>query len=546
MIFFIPLNLFLKMKKAALLFILFITNLILYSQTYQIEWQSCLGGTESDYISDIVEIENGYLLLGTTSSSNGDVSYYHGGYNDVWLVCIDYTGALIWEKTFGGSESDGGARIFKTANNYFYLLCGTSSSDGDISNDPYPESTDFWIVKIDSLGNILWERILGGSIMDQLWTGTLTDDGGVVAYGWSGSPDGDVSINYGAYDMWMVKLSSEGEKEWDFSVGTDWFDYGQAVIQTSDGGFLCGGSSAIGEGGNLTCEPFNYNAEAILVKLDKDRNIEWQQCYGGSDHDGITALLEIENGYVFAGYGGSADGDLTGSGWHGGNDIWLVKTDFWGNINWQKCFGGSKDEWLDKIMQLEDGNFVIIGITRSQDGDVTGNHSQSTDFYDIWMIKVSNEGELLSQQCFGGKSSEKMDFGVLKKSDYNFVIAGQTEWGPSFDVQCTPHSLPVEDFWVFEIQDTLTSVSSDQKLPVEVKVYPNPAGDYVCFEVAGGGQTEVPEVKIFTSQGMPVKDLVLYKSGGKIIWDCQKFYQGIYFYSITINTFYKTGIIIKN
>jgi hypothetical protein len=471
------------MKIKLLLVILFITNISLYSQPYQIEWQSCFGGTESDYISDVVEIENGYLLLGTTSSSNGDISYYHGGYNDVWLVCIDYTGTLIWEKTFGGSESEGGARIFKTEDNYFYLLCGTTSSDGDISNDPYPGSLDYWIVKIDSTGNILWDRILGGGILDQLWTGTLTDDGGIVAYGWSGSTDGDVSINYGAYDMWMVKLNGEGEKEWDFSIGTDWFDYGQAIIQTSDGGFLCGGSSAIGEGGNLTCDPFNYNAEAILVKLDKDRNIEWQQCYGGSGHDGVWSIMELEDGYIFTGVGASNDGALTGSGYHGDGDIWFVKIDFWGNIIWQKCFGGTGYEYTDRIFQSTNGDFIVIGVTTSKDGDIIGNHSVSEYANDIWMIKISSEGELLSQQCIGGGGDERMDFGVIKKSDYDFVIAGQTDYGPSFDVQCTPHSFyPPGDFWVFEIKDTLTSIQTKPTVGVEVKVYPNPANDKVKFE----------------------------------------------------------------
>jgi len=527
MIFFIPLNLFIIMKIKVLLLILFITNISLYSQPYQIEWQSCFGGTESDYISDVVEIENGYLLVGNTSSLNGDISYYHGGYNDVWLVCIDYTGTLIWEKTFGGSESDGGHRIFKTKDNYFYLLCGSSSSDGDITNDPYPESTDFWIVKIDSIGNILWDRILGGSILDQLWTGTLTDDGGIVAYGWSGSTDGDVSINYGAYDMWMVKLNSAGEKEWDFTIGTDWFDYGQAIIHTNDGGFLCGGASAIGEGGNLTCDPFNYNAEAILVKLDKDRNIEWQQCYGGSDHDGITALIETTDGYVFGAYVNSNDGDITG--WHGGNDIWIVKTDLLGNIEWQNPLGGSYSEFTSKLMVDDNGNIIVFGITESNDGDVIGNHSVSEYANDIWMIKISSEGELLSQQCIGGGGDERMDFGVVKKSDYDFVIAGQTDYGPSFDVQCIPHSFyPPGDFWVFAIKDTLTSIQIKPTVGGEVKVYPTPAKDKVKFEFGNIQNLQQAQLRCYDVFGSLLHSEAVVKDQREVVLDISSWPSGMY------------------
>ena len=544
MIFFIPLNLFIIMKIKVLLLILFITNISLYSQPYQMQWQSCFGGTEKDDAWDIISTENGYLIAGATSSSDGDISYNHGT-TDCWLLQINNSGELVWERTYGGSWGDGIFRIFPADGKNYYLLCAANSSDGDVSFDPYPETADFWVIKIDSIGGIIWEKIVGGNGDDQLWTGTATSDGGIVAYGWSGSTDGDVSINYGAYDMWMVKLNGEGEKEWDFSIGTDWFDYGQAIIHTSDGGFLCGGSSVIGEGGNLTCDPFNYNADAILVKLDKDRNIEWQQCYGGSDHDGITALLEIEDGYIFAGYGGSADGDLTGSGWHGENDIWVVRIDSWGNIVWQKCFGGSADEWIDQLFQSANGDFIVTGVTTSKDGDVTGNHSVSEYDNDIWMIKISSEGELLSQQCFGGGGDERMDFGVVKKSDYDFVIAGQTDYGPSFDVQCTPHSFyPPGDFWVFEIKDTLTSIQTKPTVGVEVKVYPNPARAYVSFEYAGQEFNNQLNIEIFNSYGEKLENLVFYESAEQIIWDCRNTRPGIYFYIFTTNGYVKTGKII--
>jgi len=163
------------------------------------------------------------------------------------------------------------------------------------------------------------------------------------------------------------------------------------------------------------------------------------------------------------------------------------------------------------------------------------------------MIKISSEGELLSQQCIGGGGDERMDFGVVKKSDYDFVIAGQTDYGPSFDVQCTPHSFyPPGDFWVFAIKDTLTSIQIKPTVGGEVKVYPNPAWDYVCFDAGGIIFDEMMGIQIFNNLGILVKDLVLYKSKGKLIWDTRNFTPGMYFYSITINNFYKTGIIIKN
>nr|NQU91427.1 T9SS type A sorting domain-containing protein [Bacteroidota bacterium] len=533
------------MKKTSVLLLSLLLRVSLVSQPFQIEWQGCFGGSDSDAANDIAMLNNGYLIAGSTLSNDGDIGYLHGG-QDWWIINTDFTGNLIWEKTLGGSNGDYLLRIIPDLSNNYYLLGSSYSSDGDITNDPYPESTDFWIVKIDRLGNILWDRILGGNVLDQMWAGTLTSDGGVLAYGWTGSPDGDVSVSYGAYDMWMVKVNSDGEKEWDFSIGTDWFDYGQAVIETSDGGFLCGGSSMIGEGGNLTCEPFNYShAEAILVKLDKDRNIEWQNCYGGSGHEGVWSLLELNDGYIFTGLGDSNDGDLTGSGCHGDGDVWVVKIDFGGNIIWQKCFGGSKYEYSPNIFQSSDGGFSIIGMTQSEDGDVFGNHSLQ-DRNDIWMIKVSTNGELLSQQCIGGMVDEKVNFGVIKKSDYNFVIAGETNWGPSYDVQCTPHNqqVPYDDFWVLEVKDTITGITNNQHQEIEIELYPNPAGQWIVvdFKLPLGNYNG--EISLIDVTGKIILSEKIYGNENQKVLDIAYVTPGLYFYTITSGGIIKRGKIV--
>ena len=298
-----------------------------------IDWQQCYGGSETDKAFDIISLQGGYLINGWTASDDGDI-YLNHGLSDGWLIKTDSNGNIMWEKTYGGIQGDNLVRIFSNFNNEYYLLGASNSSEGDISFDPYPGTWDFWIVKIDSAGNILWDKIVGGNGDEVFWTGTLTDDGGVLAFGWTGSEDGDISVYYGLYDMWMVKLNSDGEKEWDFTIGTSGMDVGQAIIQTSDGGYLAGGTSRPKEGGNLTCVPHSFKAEAILVKLDSLRNIEWQYCYGGSEDEGITGLLETDNAYVFVAYTASNDGDV--SGFHGTPgetcDIWIVKIDFFGNI----------------------------------------------------------------------------------------------------------------------------------------------------------------------------------------------------------------------
>ncbi len=513
-------------------FLLLAPVIFSFAQSFNIEWQGCYGGNDTEYPKDIIAVWDGYLVTGTTKSVNGDISFNHGG-TDAWIFKINNNGGLIWEKTYGGSVGDNADRIIPDGQGNFYIIGATNSDDGDISFDPYPDSWDFWIIKIDTTGNIIWEKVYGGSSGDVLWTATLTSDGGVIACGWTASDDGDVSTYYGLYDGWLIKVNSQGEKEWDFTIGTDGYDVCQAIIQTNDGGYLVGCASAIWDVGNITCDPFNEYAEAVLVKLDSNLNIEWNQCYGGSDNDGVTALIEVSDGYVFGGYAGSNDGDI--SGWHGEGDIWIVKVDYNGDIVWQKCLGGSDSEFISTLALTDEGDILIPGYTRSVDGDVTGNHTISEYEHDIWLVKISSEGDLLWEHCFGGIWDEQVNFGFIKKTDSNFVIAGQTDYGPSFDVACTPHGGNYDkDFWVFEVKDTLVGMQDERVVEKKFKVYPNPAKDYIVFEFdVRSLEFEVGAnnlLRITNTFGQQIA--LLQVNSEKTVWDTRNIQNGIYFYSV--------------
>jgi hypothetical protein len=542
------------MIKTILIVLFVIVGQFVFSQNYQIEWNNCYGGSASDNVYDIIELNSEFYILGGTGSNDGDISYNHGQ-GDVWLVKTDSTGSIIWEKTYGGSDGEIGHRIFFNNENGFYILARTGSDDGDISYNPFPNSVSFWILKLDIDGNIIWEKVVGGNGPDDMSTGTVTNDGGIVAMGYSGSEYGDVSINYGLYDIWMIKLSSEGEIEWDFTMGTDGQDFGQAIIQTYDGGFLVGGASKLTGGGNLNCE-CNGQADGVLVKLDSDRNIEWQECYGGSDSDGIWGMMELNDGYLISAYGSSNDGDLTGSGWHGSGDIWVIKINLLGEINWQKCYGGSASEAAKVIYELEN-SFVLFGSTRSQNGDVTNNHSVSEFDYDIWFLKIDSTGELLYQSCYGGGGNDFLEFGVVKKGDNNYVIAAYTDYGPSYDVGCTPHGgNGDEDWWVFEIKDTTVGVQ-ETTLNQQLKAYPNPASNYVIFEFptihtassvalaeVESGEKPHPMLTITNTLGQQVAQLEIKDT--KTVWDTRQVYSGVYFYRVVIeNTTYSGKTVIQ-
>jgi hypothetical protein len=531
-------------NKLSTIILLVIFPFLLSGQSFNIVWQNCFGGSNWDAAYDIIKVDDGYLLLGHTGSNDGDISHSNGG-ADIWVIKISEAGNLLWEKTYGGSKGDSGRRIFEAGEGNFYIIGVSDSSDGDITYDPYPNSLDLWLLKIDSEGNIIWEEIFGGTGWEMDPTGVATVDGGLVVLVLSSSGDGDISNHFGLWDAWMIKVNSDGEKEWDFTLGSPGQEFGQAIIQTSDGGFLVGISAQLFEGGNITCTPHNsdYTA-AILVKLDADRNIEWDRCYGGSKSEAVNALAEVSDGYIMGAGTFSSDGDVSGN--HGGSDIWIVKTDFEGNIIWQKCFGGSKGEDLKKMHIDEFENILIASVTSSTDGDISHNNSMSADYYDIWLFKINSQGDLLWEHCFGGINTEQLWFGFHYINENNFVMAGEMKYGPSYDVTCSPHGTNGldKDIWVFEVKDTTVNVQNYKPLLAGLTAYPNPAKDYVIFEYSGTNAEMPSSMKIFNSIGMELSNPQIYSSGTRMVWDTREVKPGVYFCTFNLGEEFSTGKII--
>ncbi len=441
----------------------------------QIDWQQCFCSMDADIAYDITLTEGGYLVVGMEQGGDGQVTCSDDG--GTWLLKIDNTGNLIWQKCY---YEIGGYRMEKAIGSPYYFLTGGTVSE------PYPNVYSMWVGKMDSTGVFIWERTLGNEngISNYNHYGVSTNDGGFVAIADIFSQGGDITNWYGGYDGWIVKLDSLGNKEWDFTIGSSNFERIIGIVQTNDNGYLAGLSGyPDGSTGNINCTTFTSGfADAIIYKLDSLGNPEWHKCYGGSNEDGVIRILSLEDGYLIGAYGKSGDGDLTGSGWHGGFDIWLIRTDLVGNIIWQKCYGGSDTESLEKIFQTSDGGFMVFGNTHSFDGDVVGNHSNSSAKSSIWIFKIDSTGQLLWQQCIGGHASESV-YGVVQNSDYDYTVAGRMSFSPSYDVNCSNFIYASSyNYWVFGISDTTVNVNETLQLNYKIKIYPNPANSVLNID----------------------------------------------------------------
>jgi hypothetical protein len=456
---------------------LLFTAINLSGQALPIQWQKCLGGSSGDGAASIkMTADGGYILVAGTDSNDGDVTGHHG-YGDIWIVKLSQTGVIQWQKCLGGSGDDHPVSIQQTTDGGYIVLGTTTSNDGDVSgwHAAYDFSGwplgDYWVVKLNNAGAIQWQKCLGGSQEETFVTPTIqqTTDGGYILIGATRSNDGDVSgwhpgfdLNGPVTDVWVVKLNSAGAIEWQKCLGGSGMDVGNSIYQTPDGGYILTASTGSNNGDvsgwHPGFHPWAPWPDGWVVKLDNVGAILWQKCLGGSGADDVYSIQStIDGGYIIVGYTGSNDGDVTS--YHGSNDIWVVKLSQTGVIQWQKCLGGSSYEWGAFIQQTTDGGYIVLGTTTSNDGDVSGNHGG----YDIWLVKMSQTGVIQWQKCLGGTALEGVG-SIHLTTDGGYILAGSTAsnngdvsgWHAGYDIDDNGNTYPLPDCWLVKLDNAGT------------------------------------------------------------------------------------------
>ncbi len=339
--------------------------------TKEIEWQISLGGSSFDVARAVtIETATGYIVAGDTYSTDGDITEHHGG-KDFWVVYLAFDGEVIWQKCFGGSGGEWFPDIVEVENG-FVLVGESDSNDGDISGNHGAE--DLCVFKIDLEGNILWQKSYGGSENDGGYAIRLTNDHGYIIAGLSQSDDGNVTENKGYKDFWIVKIDSIGDLEWQRTFGGSEADAAEDIIQTFDGGFLVTGYTY---SSNWDVDENYGNSDFWVIKLDSIGNLEWEKNYGGSDFEWPFSILEMpDSTCVLSGKTNSENYDI--NEFFGGNDFWVVCVDSLGNLIWQRSVGGSGNEepYTQSVLYLEN-EIIIGGYSNSNDGDVSENFGSS-------------------------------------------------------------------------------------------------------------------------------------------------------------------------
>lgn len=421
-----------------------------------LNWSRTYGGSEYDIPRKITYTKDGgYLLGGTSNSSNGDKHSLSHGKFDIWLVKINPIGELIWEKSYGGSSSEYIRDIIPLADGF--LIGGyTSSDDGDVQSGNNGLE-DFWVFKIDNTGNLIWERTYGGSNEDLLKSIQSTAEGGFLLAGSTKSYNGDVhSGNTGSDDFWIVKIDSLGNIDWEKTYGGANSEVLDSQLATKDGGYLLGGYKFFyPQGGDA-------HSDFWVVKINSKGQEMWTHRYGGSRNESLKQIIAAKDGgYLLGGITSSNDGDVV-SGNHGFYptlDFWLVKIDANGNIEWENTFGGGAYESLWSIAQASDDGYILGGTTNSDNGDIqSGNHG----YFDFWIVRVSDKGELIWEQTYGGSHNDVIRV-VFPLTNGNYLFGGSTL---SDDNDVQSGNKGANDFWLVSINDNNVPVFKNQTVSV--------------------------------------------------------------------------------
>lgn len=469
------------MKKINVTIIIIFLSTLLSAQNHLVkQWDYRFGGNYDDRICAFLQISDGsYILAGSTHSNiSGDVTQSSCavyGPSDYWLIKIDYSGGKIWDKRIQSPGYESLSSIIQTVDGGF-ILGGTSrgnyGTQGGVGCDKtepnwdnsYDHSHDYWIIKTDSLGNRQWDKDFGGDTTDILSSIIQTTDGGYLIGGssYSGISGNKTQGNWDTQyidtpDYWIIKIDSAGNIQWNKTFGGTNGDMLTTLMQEQDGSYILGGYSHSNIGGDKTQPNWGVGPDYWIVKIDSIGNKLWDRVYGYTGFDYLAELKKtLDGGYILAGATNSwigGDKSQMSRGWY---DYWILKLDSLFNKQWDKDFGGTADElFLKDLFLTQDGGYLLSGDSKSnKGGDKTEDNLARTQ---TWVVKIDSLGnkqwDKTLRTGYPGSSEDDGPGLVLQTNDGCIAMANSTIAGIGGDK--TQTSRGDIDFWMIKFCDTI-------------------------------------------------------------------------------------------
>lgn len=428
------------------------------------QWDRAFGGNGIQTVADAVAVPNaGWMVMCSANAPvGGDVSTAPRGGFDYWMLRLGSNGRRSWDLRYGSSSDDYARKIAILSDGY-PLLGGIS--DGGIDGDksvPAWGSSDIWLVKPDG-GRVFYRDQDGdgfGSASQTILTCTAPagyvantldcNDNDATIHPGAPCDDGIAGNDPSAYTVNCQCVPQPGMcRQWDKRSGSTVSDAAVDVIATSDGGYLMGGWTTGGIGGDKS-EDGRGAEDYWVVKLDVNGTVQWNKRYGGNGMEILTCLLQAnDGGYLIGGYTyfTSAGGDMT-SGHYGNTDFWVIKVDATGTKQWDRHYGGYDLDWLQDMVIAPDGGYLLAGLTWSSDGQVT---STSRGMNDYWVIKVDDSGAKQWDKRFGSTGDDLL-YKVVNTSDGGYALAGESNGNAGYEK--SENGRGQTDIWVIKISST--------------------------------------------------------------------------------------------
>lgn len=427
----------------------------------QIVWENTITGGGTDLAYTIESTSDGGYLVGVNSNSGAafDKTEAQIGGSDYWVIKLDANGNIVWQNTIGGNEDDDLTQVIETSDGG-YLLVGRSFSDAGFDVSESTEFADYWVVKLNSGGSVLWDKVIGGNGNDQLLRAIESSDGNYFLGGYSDSGEsGDrTQPSFGDHDYWLIKMDTSGNILWDRAYGGSDVDYLFALNNASDGNVYVAGYSRSPVSGTKL-DPGNGLFDFWVMKVDVSNGDEiWQSTIGASGNDRLRFIEEAPDGTIVA--GGLSDSPTSGdktAPHYGGEDYWIVKMDNSGNYLWDSSAGGSGDDFLFHGKLAAGGKVVAVG---RSDSNASGNKTEnSLGQRDFWMVQFKPDGTKLIDKVFGGTGDDQCHNIDINSND-QYILTGFSD-SPS-NAEYKSEDSVGQDVWVMLVEESTVFGCTDE------------------------------------------------------------------------------------
>lgn len=492
--------------------------------------QESIGGSGNDFLSKVIKTTDGYLLAGSSDSDiSGDKTDACRGGTDIWLIKTNDDFSIQWQKTIGGSGDETLIDMEMTPDRGCMIAGYTNSpisGEKTVANYGY---IDYWLIRTDKNGNIVWQKTFGGALGSTSYLIGLCkkSESEYVMYGYSTSGTGGVKTEYcrGYCDIWLVSVDSSGNILWDKTIGGDNFDIVKYCSYDSiNNQIQISGSTFSSISGEITSAPFGVYADAMYFVVNADNGeVVDEFRYGGSRAESSFFHHSFSDKTLFVTYSNS---DSSGLKTENNKSTDSLDCDFWlcmysnHAIVSDKTIGGLKQDYpISQFIYASENQMIIVGYSDSGIGaDKTESSRGVTDF---WIVAVDTNLNILWQKTIGSNSYD-FTSSMIQLGANHYVIAGGSRSG--IHGEKTEASNGLSDMWILEISNTMSLEDFSKN---RLSIYPNPATDFVNIEIPDNNKNGL--VYVFDISGSIVQSKTISNGENRI--EVSNLAAGLYFIS---------------